>query len=60
MSWHYLLIAYAAVGVVVWIRHTLNLFSILGGKAPNEISPHRGCGRSEPATLHGNVASCGI
>ena len=37
MSWHYLLIAYAAVGVVVWIRHTLNLFSILGGKAPNEV-----------------------
>lgn len=38
MYWyHYLLIAYAAAGVVVWIRHTLTLFNILGGKAPDEV-----------------------
>ena len=38
MNWyHYMLIAYAAAGVVVWIRHTLILFNILGGKAPDEV-----------------------
>lgn len=38
MGWyHYLLIAYAAAGVVVWIRHTLILFNVLGGKAPDEV-----------------------
>ena len=38
MNWYqYLLIAYAAAGVVVWIRRTLILFNVLGGKAPDEI-----------------------
>ena len=37
MSWyHYLLIAYMAAGVVVWVRHTIIMFSILGGNAPKE------------------------
>lgn len=38
MDWHhYLLIIYAAAGVVVWIRHTLILFNVLGGNAPDEV-----------------------
>lgn len=38
MYWyHYMLIVYAAAGVVVWIRHTLILFNVLGGKAPDKV-----------------------
>lgn len=38
MNWYlYFLIAYMAAGVVVWIRHTLMLFEVLGGKGPEEV-----------------------
>ena len=38
MDWyHYLLTAYVAAGVVMWIRHTLILFNVLGGEAPDEV-----------------------
>lgn len=38
MNWYiYLLVAYMAAGVVVWIRHTLMLFKVLGGNGPEEV-----------------------
>ena len=34
MNWEYLLIAYAAVGVVVWLKITVMLFGVFSGELP--------------------------